>query len=323
MTRPRGDGAGIEVGATGIRAVRLAADTPGRVVSAVDERVFRPDLQGTIDALVRVATRLSLTPDDEVTIASFAEGDRIIGWDATGWSVPDLAARSPRPGTDGANRWIVDAGPRRWQLDVRGDAGRAAGIRAAAAAAGLAHARFEPSPLALARLATSAPRLLWRVDRAGVTWCALCADGLPILAGPATAPRRIELGVVEAPVPEDEHRSFVALLDREPERAEQQLPDLLRRGASRHHATVGLSLLGDPYPAFPDSDVRSIARQCVALGAALSAAGLVGRVRTLRQLHATQGAPPRRPWLVERVNDDPAMVRSPRRLRRRGNDPPA
>ena len=123
MTRPRGDGAGIEVGATGIRAVRLAADTPGRVVSAVDERVFRPDLQGTIDALVRVATRLSLTPDDEVTIASFAEGDRIIGWDATGWSVPDLAARSPRPGTDGANRWIVDAGPRRWQLDVRGDAG--------------------------------------------------------------------------------------------------------------------------------------------------------------------------------------------------------
>ncbi len=303
MSGARGNGTGIEVGVIGIRAVRLAADAPGRVVTAVDERIFRTDVQGTIDALIRVATRLSLTVDDDVTIASFADGERIAGWDATGWSVSDLAARPPHPGTDGSNRWIVDAGPRRWQLDVRADRADAGRVRDAAAAAGLGHARFEPSPLALARLASSAPRLLWRVERGGPAWCALCADGLPILAATAPPPQKSELGVFDALLREEEYRSVLGLLEREPERVPEAWSQLVRRGASRHRRNPDLAMLGDPYPPFPADDVRSISRQCVALGAALAAAGLVGRVRTMRQLEAAPGPTARRPWLVERVAD--------------------
>lgn len=324
MRGVRGNGAGIEIGAGGVRAVRLAADAPGRVVAAVDERIFRPDVQGMVDALVRAATRLSLTPDDDVTIAWFGPDDRITGCDVTGRSMAELAAQPPRAGAEGADRWVVDAGPRRWQLDLHTAADNGARIRVAATRAGLPHARFEPAPLALARLASSLPRLVWRVDRTGVTWCALCVDGIPVLAGAAPAPRKLDLGVVDSLVPEDEHRSFMALLEHEPAKAAQQLPELGRRGASRHRSVPDLTLLGDPYPDYPDDDVRSLSRQCVALGAALAAAGLGGRVRTLRQSVPIRPETARRPWLVERIQepaDPPGRSLRPWRRRRTAPEP--
>ncbi len=61
---------------------------------------------------------------------------------------------------------------------------------------------------------------------------------------------------------------------------------------------------GRPHPDFPAHDVRSADRLCAALGAAVGAAGLAGRLRPVDML-----LPPtpvieesERPWAIERVS---------------------
>ncbi|MEM9516994.1 MAG: hypothetical protein AAGA42_19255, partial [Actinomycetota bacterium] len=78
------------------------------------------------------------------------------------------------------------------------------------------------------------------------------------------------------------------------------------------------------YPDYPDADLRSARRQCVALGAAIGAAGLRGPLRPVDTVDdAQQGDAAgqlRRPWAVERVpvSTDPTTGEVLRPRRRRG-----
>ena len=71
-----------------------------------------------------------------------------------------------------------------------------------------------------------------------------------------------------------------------------------------------LLLTGDAYPTFAPDHEWSAARQGVALGAAVAAAGLTGRVHAVEPLVATgpTGGGPHRPWVVERLPDDPPVA---------------
>jgi hypothetical protein len=84
------------------------------------------------------------------------------------------------------------------------------------------------------------------------------------------------------------------------------IAELARGRLDERVAAAGLVLTGDPYPAYDRDDPRSASRQCVALGAAVAAAGLTGRVREVEPYVArpSSGAAPRRPWVVERLPDD-------------------
>ena len=83
-----------------------------------------------------------------------------------------------------------------------------------------------------------------------------------------------------------------------------------------HHADDGqLLIAGVAYPPFPPHDPRSPQRQCVALGAAVGAAGLAGRLRPVDMLSPVAAAvePFDRPWVVERLsslppNEEPATI---------------
>jgi hypothetical protein len=68
-----------------------------------------------------------------------------------------------------------------------------------------------------------------------------------------------------------------------------------------------LLIAGVPYPPFPPHDPRSPLRQCVALGAAVGAAGLAGRLRPVDMLSPTAATvdPSDRPWVVERLSSLP------------------
>ena len=76
---------------------------------------------------------------------------------------------------------------------------------------------------------------------------------------------------------------------------------------------VRLRLLDEPYPPFPAHDLRAPQRLAVALGAAVGAAGLAGRIRpvdvTATRVN-TAGIP--RPWAVERVTDVSSEIEAPK-----------
>jgi hypothetical protein len=70
----------------------------------------------------------------------------------------------------------------------------------------------------------------------------------------------------------------------------------------------GLTLSDVAYPEFPPHDLRAPQRQCVALGAALGAAGLSGRLRPVDMLLpvASTSDELERPWAIERVSNLPS-----------------
>ena len=180
----------------------------------------------------------------------------------------------------------------------------------------------EPAPIALARVMLSEPTITRRVTDAGCGWTAILADGVSRAAAGrdgsfrrhpdlvADGLRRVDLGRLPDDPSQDADAARIAV--------DELVGDRFRRGGG----PVGVTLTGDLYPPFPPEDVRSPARQAVALGAAVAAAGLAGRVRAVEPLTAlaTPRVDDRRPWVVERLPDEPAPAPSRRSWWRRSTD---
>ena len=157
--RRRGDGVGIEIGATALRGVRLAHDAAGRVAAAAEETVARPDDDAIVDALVRLAARLAVPPGVAVRLAWFPPDGYLHAVDVTGR--PDLVAVTRELGEAGLTAaTLVEAGARRWLVAVRWDPARAAQLAAMGERAGLVVDACEPAPLAVARLLPAAPAVV-------------------------------------------------------------------------------------------------------------------------------------------------------------------
>ena len=301
MIFERGDGVGLEVTRREVRGVRLRAGQPDRL-AAVSEVAFGDldDHRRVVDAFVRLRADLG-TPDEPTRVATFLQGSVLHRLDATGLAAGELTARrwSLHHDHGVGSTVLLDDGPRRWLVAVRWDEGAARRLEELTERAGFRDVTVEPSPIALVRVLDESVTRVRRDATIDEAFELLCRGGLPVAGASVEAIGRMppDLAVDTATVPADWF-------------AETPDPTELTAELRRFTSDLGsgdpdrrLTLAGVAHPPFPPHDLRSPQRQCVALGAALGAAGLAGRLRPVDMVAATTvAANVDRPWAVERVS---------------------
>ena len=310
MTRlQRGDGVGIEFTNRVLRGVRLRADQDGRVAAAAEVAIrASDDDRSVVDAFVRLRAELG-DPEEATRIATFPPFSTLHRVDATGCSGTELNALRADLAREQqiTSTLLLDDGPRRWLVAVRWNDIDIRRIEELAERAHFADVTVEPSPVAIGRVIG---RDVTRVRRDAATdesFEALLDEGQPVVAAAVDSVGRVtpSLGLNQA--------GFSVGWFDEIEDAVQLVTELRRftRGLDDDPAVVdektALQLSGVPYPDFPPHDLRSPHRQCVAIGAAVGAAGLAGRLRPVDVLVPASSAadPLDRPWAVEKLSNLP------------------
>jgi hypothetical protein len=297
----RGDGVGLELTHNVVRGVALG-NVPGRLTRAAEVRIdaLRDD-RAVLDALVRVRAELG-GPNAPTRVALFPAGSTMHRVDVTGLTGPELnSLRNTLESTHHISSTVlIDDGPRRWMLALRWDEAFALRIEELIERAGFLDVALDPSPVALAR--TLPPGTTFaRRDATTDEAFDMVVQSIPVAAGSiepvgrSTPGLTLRRGDVEMTV-------FDELDD--PVDIAAQLGRSFARAADGGPAEWSLQLATDDYPPYPEHDIRSPARQCVALGAALGAAGLAGRIRPIDMtvpLAIDEGAN-ERPWAIERVS---------------------
>ncbi len=337
MSVQRGDGVGLEIGASIARGMRFRHDRPGRLAATAEVPFAIDDEQRMLDALTLLHAELG-SPTEPTRLATFPPGSLLQRVDATGRSGPELnrlrANLVRRHGI--SSTLMIDDGPRRWLVLVSWDAVLVGRIEHLAIRAGFLDVALEPSPVALARVLPRPTSYVQRLVAQGEAHHALVASGVPVAASDLVATARpvpdITTSDVEVPLawfdivlPDD---SLAATVERV--RGAAATYDAARKsndesvGDGEGHVTLRVG--DEEYPPFPPHDVRSPLRQAVALGAAAGAAGLAGRLRPVDMVQ-----PPEEqrtidlPWAFESrsavADDEPDPAGSVRRatavLRRR------
>ena len=170
--------------------------------------------------------------------------------------------------------------------------------------AGFIDVAIDPSPVALARALPSGTTFARR-DAALDEAFDVVIDGIPIAACSIETigrqPPGLSISSTDVSTTVfDELVDPVAIVA-EIERAFDQHSIERRMGAAAHRPVDGTTrrtgrrpVQPETYPPFPEPDIRAPTRQCVALGAALGAAGLAGRIRPIditAPVVATQACP--------------------------------
>lgn len=299
----RGDGIGLEVTANLIRGVRLEADEPGRVVAAAEVAVASSaGDRAVVDALVRLRAELG---DRRVPtrVAAFPPGSTLSRVDATGLSPTDLNELRARLAESRAasSSVLLDDGPRRWLVGVSWDDAAIRRLEELTERAGFVDVAVDPSPIALVRVLDPRTTHLRRDAATDHGFGAICHQGVVVAAAALESVGRMPpaLACSHAPV-------SIGWFDDVDEPAEL-VAELRRLLDAAAPAECGLDLAGSPYPDFPTHDLRASDRQCVALGAALGASGLAGRLRPVDLLTPVDSVADvhERPWAVEPVSNLP------------------
>ena len=296
----RGSGVGIEVVGKVVRGLHLVPDPDDPVRTAAEAPVRAPDEdRSMLDALVRLRADLA-HPQAPTRVALFAPASLFRRIDVTGATGVELAETRSRLDHDHgiASTVLLDDGPRRWLVAIRWSSSTARRLEELAERAGFVDVAIDPSPVALARVLG---RDVHRARLAGPNggFDLLLRDGVPVAAA-ATGPRgdlpHLAQSVTAFPsgwfddltAPSDLVREIGSMVD-------ESAPD----------DTV--TVAGWSYPQFPAHDLRAPARVCVALGAAVGAAGLAGRLRPVDVVDApaTAVGSLEYPWVVERLSDLP------------------
>lgn len=300
----RGDGIGIEVTHDLLRGVRLDAAEPQRVVAAAEVSIAaRHDDRTVLDALIRLRADLG---DHRVPtrVAMFPPGSTLTRLDATGSDARELNVRRAEiaASRNASSSILVDDGPRRWLVGVAWDDAEVRRMEELAERAGFVDVAVDPSPLALARVLDERATFVRRNAATDECFAAVAAGGVVVAAATLDSIGRTVPGLTCSDVavstgwfdgvddPSDLAIEIRRLLDDAPP------------------VDCPLQLTGVRYPEFPAHDLRAPQRQCVALGAAIGAAGLAGRLRPVDMQMPTNvdsdGGD--RPWAIERVSDLPA-----------------
>ncbi len=307
----RGDGVGIEFTRHVVRGVRLDADQDGWLTAAAEVAIGDSrDDRSVVDAFVRLRAELG-DPADTARIGTFPAASTLRRIDATGRTGGELNTMRAQLLREQsvASTLLLDDGPRRWLVAVRWDEDEIRRIEALAERAGFLDVTVEPSPVAIARVFDKHVTRARRDAAIDESFESLCASGQPVVAAAVDSVGHIapslRLATTTFPTgwfdgieePADlvaELRRFVDGLDDDPVAV-----------SDADHGR--LLIAGVPYPPFPPHDLRSPQRQCVALGAAVGAAGLAGRLRPVDMLSATSATvdPLERPWVVERLSSLP------------------
>jgi hypothetical protein len=145
-------------------------------------------------------------------------------------------------------------------------------------------------------------------------WMAVVHDHLVLAAAPVAEPRsdsrRTELLAASWSAPIEDLRE--RLLDT------ADLATTVNQPAGIA-VSLGLSLVGDAYPEFPDTHPAWGPRLAGALGAAVAAAGLAGRVHQVQPLVAPHAfSDDGGVWVIERIGDVAPLIPVPTQRRRWG-----
>jgi hypothetical protein len=295
---------GIEVTPGVLRGVRLGSSEPGRLVAAAEVAVAnRFDDRAMVNALVRLRAELG---DARVPtrVAMFPPGSTLSRVDATGLTGVDLnALRADLAASRGATSSVlVDDGPRRWLVGVSWDDTEIRRIEELTERAGYIDVAVDPSPLALARVVGGEITHVRRNAATDHSFGALTSRGVVVAASALESVGRMTPGLACS-----DAAMSVGWFDDvdEPQELVAQVQQLLEDAPP---VDCGLTLAGVPYPDFPPHDLRAPQRQCVALGAAVGAAGLAGRLRPVDMLLpvASTTNELERPWAIERVSNLPS-----------------
>jgi len=304
----RGDGIGIEITHDLVRGVRLSSDEPGRVIAAAEVPVMSPfGDRAMVDAFVRLRAELgdALVP---TRVAVFPPGSVLTRVDATGLSANDLnAVRSDLASSRHASSSIlVDDGPRRWLIGVAWDDTDIRRLEELTERAGFVDVAIDPSPLALVRVLDTTITHLRRDAAADQSIAAIVSGGSVVAAAAIDSVGRMAPALSCSDV-----AVSVGWFDDVDEPAELVV-EIRRLLDDAPPVDSPLWLAGHMYPGFPPHDVRAPERQCVAIGAAIGAAGLAGRLRPVDMLMpvVTTSSELERPWAIERLSDLPTP-RSP------------
>ena len=299
----RGDGVGIEVTASLLRGVRLGSSEPGRVVAAAEVAVAnRTDDRAMVDALVRLRAELG-DARLPTRLAVFPPGSTLSRVDATGLTGADLNALRARLASTrrATSSVLVDDGPRRWLVGVAWDDGEIRRIEELTERAGFLDVAVDPSPLALARVLGDDITHVRRDAATDQSFGALTAGGVVVAAAALESVGRTTPGLACS-----DAALSVGWFDDvdEPLELVAQVQRLLEDAPP---VDWSLELAGVTHPDFPAHDLRAPQRQCVALGAAIGAAGLAGRLRPVDMLLpvASTSKELERPWAIERVSNLP------------------
>jgi hypothetical protein len=236
-------------------------------------------------------------------------GCHIQSLDVTGRSTNELNVH--RAGlVDVSATLELSVGPRRLLAHLRCDMARHRRVERLVRQAGFEVEAIEPTPVAIARLL---PDATWRLlaRRGGEQpWVAVVHDRAVI----AAAPRVEAAGKRAAPVGELHGEPWPAKVDALRERLidPAELQHQLNEPAVAPVPLV-LDLVGDPYPEFPPADPAWGPHVAAALGAAIAAAGLAGRLFALQPLAHHAFGEEDAVWVVERLGDldtpDPEAAR--------------
>ncbi len=300
----RGDGIGIEVTRDVMRGVRLGASAPGRLVAAAEVPVAtRADDRAMVDALVRLRAELGDTRMP-TRVAWFPPGATLSRVNVTGLTGNDLNRLRSEMATsrNASSSVLVDDGPRRWLVGVSWNDAEVRRLEELTERAGFIDVAIDPSPLALCRVLPDGITHARRNASTDQSFGVVSSDGSVIAAAAVDA-----IGRPSPALACSDAALSVGWFDAIVEPGEL-VAEIRRMLDEAPPVQFHLDLAGTAYPEFPVHDLRAAPRQCVALGAALGAAGLVGRLRPvdITLANIATSAETERPWAIERLSDLPS-----------------
>lgn len=312
-------GVGIELCSNLLRGVTLDPGGNGVRHAAEVALTAHGNDQMLLDAMIRLRADLGadMLP---ARLATFPSGSWMRRIDVTGRTGPELNAL--RTDIDrrfrAASTLLVDDGPRRWFQVIHWPDAGIRRIEIIAERAGFVEVAVEPSPVALGRSLDRSISIATRYANVDEAFATGLSHGIPVAAVSldATGHLHPDLQLSQS----DFSPELFDELVRGDAVAEQI--DILRTRSTACDPDSDdghLRIDGDLIAHFPPHDLRSTARQCVAIGAAIGATGLAGRIRPVDIITDAPAQTPlhRRPWVVEQIPTvEPAASAGPNAARR-------
>ena len=309
----RGDGIGIEVLPDALRGVRLQQDAPGRVAKVAGVACDTNNDLLLLDGLTRL--RSLLDEAGHPTRACLWSHDcHIQSLDVTGWSTTELNIHRSKL-VDVSATIEMSSSARRLLAHLQTDMIRHRRVERFIRQAGFDLDSIEPTPMAVARLVPAYTMRLIGSRGDAQPWMAVVHDRIVLAAAPA-----VDIGT-EMIRSELLAASWSASIEDLRERllTTAELAATVTQPAGIA-VSLGLSLVGDTYPVFPDTHPAWGPRLAGALGSAVAAAGLAGRVHQVQPLVAPHAfSDDGGVWVIERIGDVAAATppSAPRRRWRR------
>jgi hypothetical protein len=206
---------------------------------------------------------------------------------------------------------LIDSEARRWMIALKWDHAAAWRLQELVERAGFVEVDVEPAPVAAQRVLPTTVGVVRRDIESGQSWAGAYDAAGPIAAASVAPGSREFPGLAAEPAAIGLHRLDHVFEDPE---LDAELGRIVGSTLGNQPGTdelaARLAIAGFPYPPFPAHDLRAPQRVAIALGAAVGAAGLAGRLRPVDVLAPTlqlRDMMPR-PWAVERVVADAALA---------------